>query len=229
MNGKPVRGEIKICGTTTEGDLRIALDTGADAIGIISPPKRGARHSVSIEQAARLARAVPDEVMAVLIPRLVTSEQIIALAKTVRPDRLQLGETEDFEVLQAVAGAGVVPAVAQVVHVADRSAIDRSRKFAKYADVIHLDSVGEQPGGTGRTHDWQISREIADAVHALGKPVILAGGLNADNVREAIETVRPDGVDVESGIKGTDRRHDPLKVSAFVSAARAAFQALTEK
>ncbi|MDZ4248317.1 MAG: phosphoribosylanthranilate isomerase [Patescibacteria group bacterium] len=222
----PIRGEVKICGTTTEDDVRIAVESGADAIGIICPPKSRTRHSVSVERAVRLAKAVPDEVSTVLIPRFTEPGQIVELAKTVRPDRLQLGETEDPDVLADVVRTGVVPLVAQVVHVADRSAVERAVAFAEHADIIHLDSVGEEPGGTGHTHDWSISRNITDAIHAIGKPVILAGGLTAENVTEAIATVRPDGADVESGIKLSDGTHDPGKVAGFVRTARAAFDDL---
>ncbi|MEX2043350.1 MAG: phosphoribosylanthranilate isomerase [Patescibacteria group bacterium] len=219
-----VDGEVKICGTTSEDDLRIAVEASAGAIGVVCPPKTGTRHSVDAEQAFRLVKAAPDDVTTVLIPRLTEPGAIIELTETVRPDRLQLGETEDIDVLVAVVKAGVAPVVAQVVHVTDRSAIEQAKAFAKHADVIHLDSAGAEPGGTGRTHDWSVSREIVDAVRALGKPVILAGGLTADNVVAAIAAVRPDGVDVESGIKGPGSAHDPGKVAAFLRTARAAFE-----
>jgi phosphoribosylanthranilate isomerase len=222
VTGIPDR-EIKICGTTTEIDLHIATDAGADAIGIICPPKTRTRHSVDEAQAVRLAKAVPDGVTTVLIPRFAESERIIELAKAVRPDRLQLGETEDLGVLRTVVQAGAAPVVAQVIHVDGPSAVGRAKEFTEWADVIHLDSVGEEPGGTGHVHDWGISRQVADATHALGKPVILAGGLTARNVAKAVAIVRPDGVDVESGIKGSGAAHDPDQVTAFVRAARAAF------
>ena len=216
-------GEVKICGTVTEADVKVAVEAGADAIGIICHPSRPNGHTVSVEQAVRLVKAVPKTVTTVLIPRLTDAGEIVELAQAVRPDRLQLGETEDLEVLQAVVNAAVVPEVAQIVHVADRSAVARAQTFANHADIIHLDSPGERPGGTGHTHDWDVSRTITEAVHAAGKPVILAGGLTPENVAAAIATVRPDGVDVESGIKGSGTDHDPARVAAFVAAARAAF------
>jgi phosphoribosylanthranilate isomerase len=216
-------GEVKICGTVTEADVKVAVEAGADAIGIICSPVSGTRHSVDAEQAVRLSQAVPDEVATVLIPRLTDPEEIVELAKAVAPDRLQLGETEDLEVLRAVVAAAVVPEVAQVVHVGDYDAVRSAEEFTEVADIIHLDSMGDEPGGTGHTHDWDVSRTITEAVHAAGRPVILAGGLTPENVAAAIATVRPDGVDVDSGIKGSGTDHDPARVAAFVAAARAAF------
>jgi phosphoribosylanthranilate isomerase len=111
----------------------------------------------------------------------------------------------------------------QVIHVGDEEAIGEAESVAPHVDAILLDS-GDQKlavkvlGGTGRRHDWRISRRLREAV---GVPVYLAGGLSASNVREAIDTVGPFGVDVCSGVR-TDGRLDAAKLERFMEAVRGA-------
>jgi phosphoribosylanthranilate isomerase len=111
----------------------------------------------------------------------------------------------------------------QVVHVTGDESLVRAAAVAPFVDGILLDSGNQnlpvkQLGGTGRLHDWQISRRIREA---LSVPVFLAGGLRADNVAEAIATVEPFAVDVCSGIR-TAGRLDAAKLEAFVQAVRGA-------
>ncbi len=108
----------------------------------------------------------------------------------------------------------------QVIHVGGEEAIDEACRVAdRGVDAILLDSGNQSLpvkllGGTGRRHDWSISRRIRETVHV---PVFLAGGLHAGNVREAIETVGPFGLDVCSGVR-TAGKLDPTKLAAFVQA-----------
>jgi phosphoribosylanthranilate isomerase len=112
----------------------------------------------------------------------------------------------------------LLPAVAivQVIHVTGENSIDEANAVSSHVDGILLDSGNpslavKELGGTGRRHDWQISRRIRDAVQV---PVFLAGGLNASNVAEAVATVRPFGVDICSGVR-TGGRLDGAKLDAF--------------
>jgi phosphoribosylanthranilate isomerase len=100
------------------------------------------------------------------------------------------------------------------------AALRRAEQAAAWADALHLDTrTGARLGGTGVTHDWSLSARIAAATPI---PVILAGGLTADNVAEAVGHVRPFGVDVNSGVEDARGVKDPAKMRAFVAAARAA-------
>jgi len=104
----------------------------------------------------------------------------------------------------------------QVIHVADEKSIDEALEIAESVDAILLDSGNphlqiKELGGTGRRHDWKLSRKIVEAVE---KPVFLAGGLNYKNVREAIETVQPFGLDLCSGVR-TDGKLDLTKLEKF--------------
>ena len=107
----------------------------------------------------------------------------------------------------------------QVIHVLDEASVDEAAELAEFVDAILLDSGNpklavKELGGTGRRHDWRFSRRI---VETCGKPVFLAGGLNADNVREAIETVQPFGLDLCSGVR-TDGNLDLHKLERFFTA-----------
>jgi phosphoribosylanthranilate isomerase len=104
----------------------------------------------------------------------------------------------------------------QVIHVQNISAIDEAKNVESFVEYILLDSGNpnldiKELGGTGRTHNWEISREI---VKASNKPVFLAGGLSPANVKEAIRFVKPFGVDICSGVR-TNGQLDPAKLSAF--------------
>jgi phosphoribosylanthranilate isomerase len=113
----------------------------------------------------------------------------------------------------------------QVVHVVDESAIEEARHAATAADALLLDSGNprraiKELGGTGRTHDWSISRRIRESV---GVPVFLAGGLTPDNVAEAVRQVGPYGVDVCSGLR-TAGHLDETRIAQFVQSLRAAWE-----
>jgi phosphoribosylanthranilate isomerase len=108
-----------------------------------------------------------------------------------------------------------------VVYIGDESAVDRAIHIAPYVDALHLDSLHPHPthpqlGGTGVTHDWQLSRRIVESV---SKPVILAGGLHSGNVQEAIEAVRPYAVDVCTGVRDEDYHLIEERLAEFVSIA----------
>lgn len=203
--------EIKFCGTTSEFDVTIAKMVGADAIGVVcsSAPSQEATNesrTVGLQQADGLVRAAKDSrLQTVLLPRTAHFSDIRNMNEVIRPDRLQLAEnTKNPKLVEELRRLDRCPQLAQVIHVHDDTRPESIDPFLDFVDIIHLDSPGAKPGGNGITHDWAVSREIADRAHEAGKQVFLAGGLTASDVAEAIEIVQPDGVDVESGIKGDD-------------------------
>ena len=142
-------------------------------------------------------------------------------------DTVQIVDTPSVEVMRelrrTLEGIALVP----VIHVRGADAIAEAQALAPLADVILLDSGNpggavRELGGTGRTHDWEISAALVRAVAPC--PVFLAGGLRADNVAEAVRTVGPAGVDLCSGVR-TGGRLDAAKLAAFVSALRSALPA----
>ncbi|HVI60806.1 MAG TPA: phosphoribosylanthranilate isomerase, partial [Candidatus Saccharimonadales bacterium] len=202
--------EIKFCGTRVPRDVSIAKAVGATEVGVIVRPFDEAHqhetwrisHTVDTKQAQHVIQAADENnLTTVLVPRSKDFQTIASMTETLRPSRLQIGEAEDLALTEALHGLPERPSIAQVIHVGAETRPEAADDFLDYVDMIHLDSKGKQPGGNGITHDWEISRGIADRARAAGKAVLLAGGLNSANVAEAIATVQPDGVDVETGIK----------------------------
>jgi phosphoribosylanthranilate isomerase len=207
-------------------DLNVAVEAGADAIGVICDRDRQTRNTVDLHRAKWFVRNTPKAVTSVLVPRLTDVESLSWVATDIKPDRIQLGEKEDPQLARALYSldSSDRPEIAQVIHIDETTTAEAINPFLDYVDCIHLDTKSkERPGGTGQTHDWEISAVIARAAREAGKLVILAGGLTPENVGRAIAVVQPDGVDVETGIKNEYGAHDPAKVEQFVSAARAAF------
>jgi phosphoribosylanthranilate isomerase len=177
------------------------------------------------ELIAAIAAHVPPPIATFLLTSETDPEVIIAHARRCRTNTLQLVDRVAEEAYprlrQALPGVKLV----QVIHVAGEESVDEAAAAAAHADALLLDSG--QPhaairvlGGTGRVHDWAVSRRIVEAAPC---PVFLAGGLRADNVGAAIATVRPFGVDVCTGVRRPDDYAlDPAKLEAFVAAVTAA-------
>lgn len=201
---------VKVCGTTTREDLDVVVAAGADAVGFIVDVSVDTPREVSAKRAVELARAAPPFVTTVLVTMPETPEGTVELASRVQPDVVQVhGELTpgDLAFLSAKVHGDVVKAVSP----------EAAPAYDTVADALLVDSLdSEGAGGTGETHDWQRTRDL---VETLNSPVVLAGGLTPDNVAEAVETVRPFGVDVASGVETDPGRKDANAVSAFVRAA----------
>jgi phosphoribosylanthranilate isomerase len=214
------RIRIKVCGNRSEDDLTAAVAAGADAVGLISGVTHVSEDAIEPDRAAALARLVPPYVSVVLVTHLATVESILALADRVRPDTLQPHGEIEPSVCAAVREARPLLRTSQAVHVTGPEAVERAARFAPHCDALLLDSrTADRLGGTGRTHDWSLSRRIADR---LGLPVILAGGLTAENVAQAIGVVEPYAVDVNSEVDDSNGDKDPQRLRAFTMAARRA-------
>lgn len=200
----------KVCGITTERDLQAAVDAGADAVGFIADVNVDTPREVGVERAADLVAAAPPFVTTVLVTMPETPERAVELVDRVNPDVIQIhGELTVDEVDTVGATAPV-----SVVKTVDAAAPD-GKRFDDVVDALLVDSVdSEGAGGTGRTHDWDATREFADTVDS---PVVLAGGLTPENVAEAVATVEPFAVDVASGVERTGGEKDHDAVREFVA------------
>lgn len=212
------RTRIKVCCIGSVEEARLAVAAGADALGLVSAMPSGPG---VIDEAliAEIAAAVPPPVATFLLTSRTEADAIIEQGRRCRPGVVQLVD----RVAPAVYGAlrRGLPGVrlVQVIHVGSDEAIGEAEAAARHADAILLDSgrpsaAVRELGGTGRVHDWQVSRRI---VERLDAPVFLAGGLNAGNVAEAIRQVRPFGVDVCSGVR-TSGGLDGERLQRFVRA-----------
>ena len=207
---------VKVCGVTTPEDLRAVERAGADAVGFIADVPVDTPRSVTLDDAAGLVDATPPFLTTTLVTMPDSVAAATAAVDAVGPDAIQVhGDLPagDLRSLRESVPARVIAAV-------DAADPDRVRAVAPAVDAVLMDSVDESgAGGTGETHDWAATAEVAAGVDA---PVVLAGGLTPDNVAEAIETVRPFAVDVASGVERTGGRKDHDAVDAFVANAAAA-------
>jgi phosphoribosylanthranilate isomerase len=213
---------IKICGIKRVEDARIAIDGGADALGLLVGQRHASRDFISADEAASIAAALPPFVSSVLVTHLETAGDVLELLSRVPTTTLQAHGNMPPAALETVRKRFPTLKIVKSVHITNELSLKAGLPYVGLADAFLLDSVDPQTGaigGTGRTHDWTISRRF---VEASPMPVILAGGLNAENVAEAIRAVRPFGVDVNSGTKAADGFKDPEKIRAFIRSARAA-------
>jgi phosphoribosylanthranilate isomerase len=214
---------VKVCGVTSEADLGVAVDAGADALGFITEVPVDTPREVESGVAADLVAATPPFVTTTLVLMPETTGHAVSLAQTIQPDVLQLHADFDPEELQFVRAESSTKLVVAV----DAAEPDRARELDAVADAVLVDSTTEEgAGGTGETHDWEATRDLAID---LNSPVILAGGLTPDNVAEAVSTVTPYGVDVASGVESDGGTKDAAAVRAFTRAVqRVDFERATE-
>lgn len=209
---------MKVCCITNSDDLRLAVAAGADALGLVGPMPSGTG-IVDLATARGLAALTPPPVATFLLSSAVDPERLLAEALAVGPAVLQIVDRVAAAAYRLLRAELPALRLVQVVHVAGLAeTLDEARAAAEACDAVLLDSgsrEGPVPllGGTGRVHDWAVSRAV---VEAIAKPVILAGGLRPGNVADAVRTVRPFAVDVCTGLR-TDGRLDPVKLHAFVA------------
>jgi len=209
--------KVKICGVTNEKDALNAAKLGADFIGFLVEIDFS-EDSIKREEAKNIIKRLPLEVSPVFVTYLQKAEPIIEIAKEINPQVIQLHNAIELKEIGKIRKALPKTKITKSIPVADKSAVKEAKKYEKYVDYILLDTKGKYGrGGTGKTHDWSISSEI---VKELKKPVFLAGGLNPDNVEEAIKTVNPFGVDVNSGVKSKARIKDYEKIRLFIERAK---------
>jgi phosphoribosylanthranilate isomerase len=206
----------KICGITRAEDVAVAAAAGADAVGVVSDVSVDTPREVDPADAADLVAAAPPFVTTVLVTMPESIERAVELVGAINPDALQLHSDfspDELRYLRAETETDLVVAVG-----ADESG--RANGYDEVADAVLVDSTDESGGGgTGETHDWTATRDLAAE---LSSPVVLAGGLTPENVAEAVATVDPYAVDVASGVEADGGVKDHDAVRAFVARARRA-------
>ena len=213
---------VKICCISSEAEAKLAVACGAAALGLVSamPSGPGVVDDSVIE---RILTVIPPPIATFLLTSAIDVPSIVAQQRRLRPGTLQLVDHLTADVHRALREALPGISLVQVVHVEDDASVSYALRSAASVDALLLDSGRlsipvRELGGTGRTHDWTLSRRIRDQA---GKPVFLAGGLHAGNVAEAIRAVSPFGLDVCSGVR-TEGALDPAKLQAFMAQVAAA-------
>lgn len=200
----------------------MAVTAGAAALGLVSamPSGPGVIDEETIRAIAATMRDEAPHIDTFLLTAHTSAEAIASQHRRLRTTTLQLVDLLQTEELQRLRQLCPDARLVQVVHVRGEISLAEARETSPWVDAVLLDSGNpelavKELGGTGRTHDWAISRRIRDAVHP--KPVLLAGGLHAGNVRQAMDAVQPHGLDLCSKVR-TAGRLDPAKLRNFMAA-----------
>ena len=223
--------KVQVFNMTTISDAELVAGTGADHIGT-QVSTREIPYTVNPKLGHRICEVIKSSAKAVIIPISRDPQEILELARIVEPDIIQLANEENMmnrytftNLLSDLDRNGFK--TIKVIAVGSGDELEKAKYYSERSDFIMLDTFGSPPsdqlngfiGGTGKTSDWKLDRTIVEKTE---KPVILAGGLNLDNVTTAIKEVNPWGVDAASAlsIPGTRGRKDIEKVKRFVQLAK---------
>jgi phosphoribosylanthranilate isomerase len=215
---------VKICGLSSEETIDAALDAGADMIGLVLFPK--SRRSVAVARAAALAERARGRAEIVALTVDMDDGELASVARTLKPDWLQMHGSESVEAVEA-ARSSLGVKVMKALPVSTSADLDRASRYAAVADRLLLDAKppkgADRPGGHGRPFDWTLLRGFTAPV-----PYLLSGGLTPQNVEEAVRISGAPGVDVSSGVETAPGKKDPDLIRAFVAAARRAGASLPQ-
>lgn len=199
-------------------EARMAIEHGAAAVGLVSAMPSGPG-PISDDLIAEIAATIPPGVGSFLLTCLQNADAIIDQQKRLRVNTIQICDRLPAGTYAQLRAALPGVSLVQVVHVTGPESVDEAIAVAPEVDAVLLDSGNQslpikELGGTGRTHDWRLSKAIREAIDV---PLFLAGGLKPENVAAAIREVRPFGVDVCSGLR-IEGKLDPQKLAAFFRA-----------
>ena len=207
---------IKICCISSENEAKTAIEFGASAIGLVARMPSGPG-PISDELIRQIAETIPPPVATFLLTSETTVRKIIEHHNRTNTNTIQIVDSLLSGTYSQLKTALPCVKIVQVIHVIDERSVDEAIGISAMVDAILLDSGNpklkiKELGGTGRIHNWKLSRQIRDKSKC---PVFLAGGLNPENVRQAIEEVQPFAVDVCSGVR-TDGNLDRKKLELFI-------------
>ncbi len=205
---------VKICGITREEDLAVVLDAGADAVGFVVGVPSSPRN-ISSEKAEKLVRRVPIFAKSVLVTVPTNMGALLKTCEQLNPDILQIHGENPVDVSKLQEKLPNTPLIKAVDSV--QNALQASGSF----DAILFDSfIDGKYGGTGIVHDWKLSKRAKQVIYP--KPLILAGGLNPKNVKDAVSIVKPYAVDVSSSVEAHPGIKDRRKIIEFITNAKEA-------
>lgn len=214
--------KIKICCIQDREEVDLAVRHGASAVGLVSAMPSGPG-VIEDKKIAELVSAVPEPVSSFLLTAETDPGQLVEQGHRFGPDVLQLVDRVPVEGYQRIRAELPGTGIVQVIHVVGSESLREAKRVAPEVDMLLLDSgrpdaETKELGGTGRTHDWAVSRSIRKRVDV---PVWLAGGLDPENVGEAVAEVEPHGVDVCSGLRTNTSLEEEL-LARFAAAVRGA-------
>ncbi|UAB86034.1 phosphoribosylanthranilate isomerase [Zunongwangia sp. SCSIO 43204] len=212
------RPRVKICCISSIEEAKLAVEYGASALGLVGHMPSGPG-VIGDELIYQIAKAVPPPISTFLLTSETKPQNIIQHYKRVNTTTIQIVDELEQREYQLLRDELPNVKLVQVIHVIDENSVKEAIEVSNYVDAILLDSGNpnlsvKELGGTGRTHNWELSREIRKVIPI---PLFLAGGLNKDNVRQAIETVQPFGLDLCSSVR-TEGQLDRQKLKDFFNA-----------
>ena len=214
-----MRPRIKICCINSASEAKLAINFGAAALGLVGKMPSGPG-PIEDELIASIIKTVPPAIATFLLTSETRAKDIIAHQQRVHSSTIQIVDALTERNYNLIREHLPSVKLVQVIHVIDESSVNEATELSEEVDALLLDSGNpklavKELGGTGRVHNWKLSKQIVEQSKV---PVFLAGGLNANNVAEAIETVQPYGIDVCSGVR-TNGDIDEQKLEAFFLAA----------
>ena len=209
------RPRVKICCISSVHEALTAIKHGASALGLVGKMPSGPG-VIGDEMIYEIAKVVPPPISTFLLTSETKATDIIEHYKKVCTSTIQIVDELEGREYQLLRKELRNVKLVQVIHVVDEKSVREAIEISEFVDAILLDSGNpslavKELGGTGRIHDWKLSRQIKDSINI---PLFLAGGLNKDNVKEAIDVVQPFGLDLCSSVR-TNRRLDEEKLEAF--------------
>lgn len=217
-----MRTRVKVCCIQSVEEAELAVRLGVDCIGLVGEMPSGPG-PIPDDAIAEIAAWAPPAVSTFLLTSRTGPRDVVDHVQSTGPDVVQLVDDVPHETYGALGRACPGVRIVQVIHVEDDRAVSRAAAVSANVDALLLDSgrpsaAVQELGGTGRVHDWALSRRIVERAPV---PVFLAGGLGASNVEEAIDRISPYGVDLCSAVR-TDGALDADKLSVFLEAVRRA-------
>jgi phosphoribosylanthranilate isomerase len=207
---------VKICGLMRSKDVRAAFDSGADAVGfVVASPS--SRRNLPLDRARKLMKEVPIMTTKVAVTSAGDISSLQKICSNLRPDALQL-HNHRRKLVELLRRRYPEMKLILATAISDSFALQRASRTSNYSDAVLADSQSNGMGGTGRTHDWNLTATLRGMIYP--HPLILAGGLTPDNVQRATRIVRPFAVDVSSGVERTVGAKDPRKIRDFVKRAK---------
>ncbi len=215
-----IHPSVKICCISSKEEAMLAIKHGASALGLVGemPSGPGVISDVLIKE---IAQIIPQGVDSFLLTSKTNALDIIKHHQTVNTNTIQIVDELREGKYQEIRDQLPTIKIVQVIHVIDEQSVEQAMKVAKHVDAILLDSGNlnltvKELGGTGKVHNWDLSKTIREEINI---PLYLAGGLNALNVKKAINYVQPFGIDLCSGVR-TNGKLDEHKLKTFFEAIR---------
>jgi phosphoribosylanthranilate isomerase len=216
-----MRIRIKICCISSIEEAKTAVGLGADAIGLVGKMPSGPG-PIPDELIRQIAQSVPPPVGTFMLTSETSATEIIKHHLRTRTNTIQIVDLLSEGTYEQIKEALPSVKIVQVIHVIDSASVELAIKLSESVDALLLDSGNpnlkiKELGGTGRVHNWSLSRQIRDNARC---PVFLAGGLRPENVKQAIDEVLPFAIDVCSGVR-TNGMLDTDKLKNFMMNAMA--------